>query len=391
MSSEDVRRAKTARGRRELKKRTPKIHEGEKAALFMKGSTSSDKIKQVLIDLCTLKKPRSKMLTHKNPVRPFEDAGTIEFLSKANDASCFVFGSHSKKRPHSLVFGRTFDYQILDMIEFQMDPNTFASIQDLAASGPGADGKARLGAKPMFIFAGDAFDNSPPLAMFKNMLLDMFRGEEFDKINLAGLDRVYLVTAAVHPTDITKKIVAFRNYAVLKKKSGTRVPRVVLEEVGPRIDLTYNRMVEASADVRKAAMRQPRSLTAGAKKNVEEGLMGQRLGRVHMETQQLNELALAKLKGLGKGKRANKVNGKRGRDEMEGNGNDEYDNDDDRHERKSNERMRSGAMSDRLPTRSLGTVREMPQLSEERDILMPRSTKRMKKVPSQYLSSVTSE
>jgi ribosome production factor 2 len=41
-----------------------------------------------------------------------------EFLSKKNDHSLFLFGFSSKKRPNSLVMGRMFDYQVMDMFEF---------------------------------------------------------------------------------------------------------------------------------------------------------------------------------------------------------------------------------------------------------------------------------
>lgn len=66
----------------------------------------------------------------KNVMRPFEDASSIvsfksvhtaycfslfnsftvkiqEFFAQKNDASLFMFGSHSKKRPNNLVVGKT--------------------------------------------------------------------------------------------------------------------------------------------------------------------------------------------------------------------------------------------------------------------------------------------
>lgn len=49
-------------------------------------------------------------------------------MSKKSDASHFVFGSHSKKRPNNLVFGRTFNGHLLDMFELGMD--SFKSLED---------------------------------------------------------------------------------------------------------------------------------------------------------------------------------------------------------------------------------------------------------------------
>lgn len=40
-----------------------------------------------------------------------------EYFCKKYDHSLFTFGFSSKKRPNSLVIGRTFDYQVLDMFE----------------------------------------------------------------------------------------------------------------------------------------------------------------------------------------------------------------------------------------------------------------------------------
>lgn len=87
---------------------------------------------------------------------------------------------------------------------------------------------------------------------------------------------------------------------MLKKKSGTRFPRVELEEVGPRMDLTFNRSSSGSLEIRKEALRVGKGATMAKRKNVEIGQMGQLLGRVHMQKQNLDEIALAKLKGLGK-------------------------------------------------------------------------------------------
>lgn len=48
------------------------------------------------------------MLPRLNPVLPFEDPTSLEFLSEKNDASLVLVGSHSKKRPHNLVLVRIF-------------------------------------------------------------------------------------------------------------------------------------------------------------------------------------------------------------------------------------------------------------------------------------------
>eukprot|EP00461_Guttulinopsis_vulgaris_P002498 UN02499 len=210
-----ARRAKTAKGRRFLKKRESKIVEDEKKLICMKTTTSSQLINDVLQDLCTLKKPLSKMLSHRNPIQPFEDATPIEFLTKANDSSLFVLGANNKKRPHALTFGRTFDGQILNMMEFLVDPGTYRSIQDLSSE---RKTLARLGAKPMLVFLGDVWETNDDMKAFKSLLTDFFHIQDTPKINLAGLDRVLQFTASSDANDISKKLVTLRHYTVQKKK-----------------------------------------------------------------------------------------------------------------------------------------------------------------------------
>merc|ERR1711865_1304560 len=50
-----------------------------------------------------LRVPLSKCLTKKTDCLPFENNASVEFLCQKNDASLFVMGNHTKKRPHNLV------------------------------------------------------------------------------------------------------------------------------------------------------------------------------------------------------------------------------------------------------------------------------------------------
>ncbi len=64
-----------------------------------------------------LKRPNAISFSKKNVIRPFEDASSLEFWAKKNDASLFVVGQTTKKRPDGLTFVRMFDNRVLDMCE----------------------------------------------------------------------------------------------------------------------------------------------------------------------------------------------------------------------------------------------------------------------------------
>lgn len=68
-----------------------------------------------------LKRPEAINFSRKNPIHPFDDASSLEFFAGKNDASLFVTGLHSKKRPDDLIFTRIFDGRVLDMIELGID------------------------------------------------------------------------------------------------------------------------------------------------------------------------------------------------------------------------------------------------------------------------------
>ncbi|KAJ8633547.1 hypothetical protein MRB53_026883 [Persea americana] len=186
-----IKTPKTPRAKRELEKHASKLVENGKKTLFFKNDN----------------------------IGPFESGGetSLEFFFLKMDCSLFVFGSHSKKRPNNLVLGRTYDHHIYDLVEVGIE--NFKSMESFSYDknlGP------RVGSKPVITFIGDAFENVEELKHSKEVLLDLFREEVVENLNLAGIDRVY-VCVAVSPNTML-----FTHYALRLKRSGTVVPRMEL-------------------------------------------------------------------------------------------------------------------------------------------------------------------
>lgn len=83
-----------------------------------------------------LKRPHAISFSKKNAIHPFDQGSSslssIEFWATKNDASLFLFGHSTKKRPHGLTFIRLYDGRVLDMIEIGVDK--FVGIADFEAS-----------------------------------------------------------------------------------------------------------------------------------------------------------------------------------------------------------------------------------------------------------------
>ncbi|KAM4633208.1 ribosome production factor 2 homolog [Polymixia lowei] len=276
---------KTKRSKRFLESRAPKLTEDVKSAMIMKGGNTSQTVTQALKDIYSLKKPSAVLYKKKNITRPFEDSTSLEFFSKKTDCSLFLFGSHNKKRPHNFIFGRLFDFHVLDMIELGIEK--YVSLQDIKNS------KCPEGTKPMLVFAGEAFDTDNEHKRLKSLLLDFFRGPTVPAVRLAGLEHV------LHFTALDGKIY-MRSYRSLLKKSGCRTPRIELEEIGPSFDFVLRRTHLASDDLYKTAHRQPKALKPKKKKNVSHDAFGTKFGRLHMQKQDLSKLQTRKMKGLRK-------------------------------------------------------------------------------------------
>ena len=75
---------------------------------------------------------------------------------------------------------------------------------------------------------------------------------------MQGLDHVIFMTA------LEGKLL-LRQYRIALKKSGTRVPRVELHEMGPSLDLSLRRVREAPSDLMAEALKQPKTTAKKAR------------------------------------------------------------------------------------------------------------------------------
>lgn len=248
-----------------MKKQGPLEVENTKKVLIFRGHKTSQQVVDVMRDIAMISKPHCKMLDKKNEILPFEDANSIEFLTTKNDTSLFAMGSHTKKRPHNLVLGRTFDGHVLDMFEFGVD--NFESLDSIKGF------KKSLASKPALIFLGDQWNSDSAYERMRNFFIDFFRGDKVEKINLKGIDHVMVFA-------VVEGVVHVRTHNISFLRSGTKVrvcsllylyllvdainltgnvqvPNVKLGAMGPNMDLTLRRSTLAGDDMWKAALKQP--------------------------------------------------------------------------------------------------------------------------------------
>ncbi|WWC91036.1 uncharacterized protein L201_005976 [Kwoniella dendrophila CBS 6074] len=304
---------KNARVKRALAQREPQIVENEKTAIFVRGQATSDIVRNVMKDLYALKRPNAINFSRKNDIHPFEDSSSLEFFANKNDSSLFVTGLHSKKRPHNLVFSRMFDGRILDMLELGVDD--FKSMDEFDSP------KSSVGIRPLMVFHSDLFDVHPKYMSIKSMLLDFYNGHALKEIPLiGGIEHVISITAGPLPSDIevnglgggaeedTKNLpkVHFRVYTLKLISSGVaKQPKIQLTEMGPSIDFKLRRIQDPDEELLKMSLKRPKlsknNIESGLgkkKKNIETDQMGDKIGKLHLEKQDLSKMQGRKMKGL---------------------------------------------------------------------------------------------
>jgi len=287
---------KTKKGERVLKDREPQLVETVKKILLLYGAKPSQTVKDILTDIHKLEPSETVRLTRKNAeVLPFEAGGEVklEQFSAQTDCGQFVLATHTKKRPHNLILGRFYDNRLYDLLELGVEG--YKSITSFGA----AASKVQLNNKPCFVFAGEQFQHDPDFKQAKSVLLDLFRGQVVEGFNLTGLDHVIFVTAQ-------DRKIFFRQYTIRFKKSGNKIPRVELAEMGPSIDFALRRIRPADSHVEKEAHKHPK-ITKRKEKNVGSDLLEGKIGRIYLPNQMIDTMPQHKMKGLKRDHQAEKT------------------------------------------------------------------------------------
>ncbi len=181
------------------------------------------------------------------------------------------------------------------MLELYLDPDSFRRLNQFKNK------KCAVGLKPMLLFSGTPFENpvSDEYMMAKSFFTDFFKGEPADKVDVEGLQ--YIVSVSVRDSvdgDESKPSVHLRIYLIRTKRSGQKLPRVEVEEMGPRMDFRIGRVKEADEDTMKEALKRAKTSQERPKKNISTDIVGDKIGRIHLGKQDLKELQTRKMKGL---------------------------------------------------------------------------------------------
>ncbi|KAJ4345526.1 rRNA-binding ribosome biosynthesis protein rpf2 [Didymosphaeria variabile] len=289
---------KNARAKRAMDKREPLVHENPKTTLFVAGQRTSQILKLCTGDLRMLKKPFVESFMKKNDIHPFEDASSLEFFSLKNDTSLLILSLHSKKRPHCLTLVRTHGHKILDMLELYINPSTFRTLQQFKNKKPA------VGLKPLITFHGTHFEdpNQTKWTLAKSLLLDLFRGQEAGEVDVEGLQYMISISAEEEADGEKAPELRIRFYLIKTLKSGHKLPRVEVEEMGPRIDAALGREQFPDPDMLKDALKKPKGAEPRTKKNIDMDVMGDKMGKIHLPRQNFGELQSRKMKGLKRGR-----------------------------------------------------------------------------------------
>lgn len=145
---------------------------------------------------------------------------------------------------------------MLDMIELYV-------VQDTARTFEQFKGKTcSIGLKPLLSFSGAQFDSPSPnqYTLAKSVFLDFFRGSETQEIDVEGFQVLISFSAGENGSDGQLATINMRCWRIVTKRSGQKLPRIEVEEMGPRVDFRIGRIKEAQDSLWKSALMRPKEL-----------------------------------------------------------------------------------------------------------------------------------
>ena len=153
---------------------------------------------------------------------------------------------------------------MLDMLELLVVQDTARCLSQFKNE------KCRMGVKPMLAFSGSAWDDPSrsEYTLAKSMFTDFFRGAEVQEIDVEGMQLLISFFAGEEGGEGFKPVIQMRCYKLITKRSSSKVPKVEVDEIGPRIDFRVGRVREAEASMLKEAMRKAKTTEVNFGKGV---------------------------------------------------------------------------------------------------------------------------
>lgn len=239
-----------------------------KISVVTRGNKSSPSISSVLQSLHKFRVPNSVFLSkkHENLI-PFDNSSDVAKFFDTKDASLALIGSNSKKRPNNLIFGRLFDGQFLDLVEFNL--LNYKEISSNRVQYPGMH--------PLMLFQGEGFETDATLSRVKNLFIDFFGGRPMDKLDTRGLNTLICLTVT------QDNLIHFQSF---------HLPE--MEQFGPSFQLELRRSNIADEKTFKKACKDPK--LQRKVKNIKTNALKEKRGQVHVQQQDIKTIALKKRK-----------------------------------------------------------------------------------------------
>lgn len=137
------------------------------------------------------------------------------------------------------------------MIELYVVPDTARTLSQFKSE------KCKIGVKPLLSFSGSQFESPVPnqYTLAKSIFADFFRGGETQSIDVEGLQLLISFFAGEDGPEGQAANIHMRCWRIVTKRSGQKLPRVEVDEIGPRIDFVIGRIKEADDGTWKEALK----------------------------------------------------------------------------------------------------------------------------------------